>query len=288
LITVRLIGGLGNQMFQYAVGRRLSLERGVPLSLDLGWFGHQSGSDTPRSYELGCFVADEHVRKVEVDLPEPSNRVELLRARLHDRFGRRRTVVRQRGPEFDPAVLAVGDTAHLIGFWQSERFFGAAADTIRADFRLNQPLSPQATHIDEQIARQPSVSLHVRRGDYVTNAAAKRFHGTMQPGYYRAGLDAIQEPEAHAFVFSDDPAWCEAELALGRPMTVIGGDGRPAVEDMVLMSRCDHHVIANSSFSWWGAWLDPRPAGVVVAPARWALDEKADFSDVYADGWLRI
>jgi len=287
MITVRLIGGLGNQMFQYALGRRLSLDRGVPLALDLGWFGRQAPQDTPREYELDCFTLDETVRKVRRDLPVPANwaQLALLRARETLRLAPR--VVRQRGSGFDPEVLQAPAGALLLGFFQSERYFAPVADAIRADFTPIAPLSEEARRIQEEIVAGPSISVHVRRGDYVSNPHANRYHGTMGEEYYRRALERIGVEGARAFVFSDDPDWCRSGFALGIPTTVVDGGGRPPVEDLVLMSTCRHHVLANSSFSWWGAWLDPDP-GVVVAPERWAQDESADFSDVYAEGWVRV
>jgi hypothetical protein len=287
MITVRLIGGLGNQMFQYALGRRLSLDRGVPLALDLGWFGRQAPQDTPRHYELDCFALDATVHKVQRELPVPRNRAQLALLRAREAVGLAPRVVRQSGSGFDPAVLQAPDGSLLMGFFQSERYFAPAADAIRADFTPVAALSEDARRLQEEIAARPSISVHVRRGDYVSNPHANRYHGTMGEDYYRRALERIGAENAHAFVFSDDPGWCRSELSLGIDTTVVDGAGRAAVEDLVLMSACRHHVLANSSFSWWGAWLDPDP-GVVVAPARWAVDEGADFSDVYAEGWLQV
>jgi hypothetical protein len=288
MITVRLSGGLGNQMFQYALGRRLSLDRSVPLALDLGLFGNEAPQDTPREYALHCFALDARVPKVHLRLPVPKNRAELGILLVREKLRLAPRVIRQEGAGFDPAVMAAQDGALLIGFFQSERYFAPIADTIRADFRLAVPLTATSEQLRTEIVTAPtSISLHVRRGDYVTNPHASRFHGTMDDGYYQRALDRIGASNARVFVFSDDPDWCAAELNLGLPMTVIDGAGRPPVEDMLLMSTCDHHVLANSSFSWWGAWLDPAPGSVVVAPARWAIDENANFSDIYAEGWVR-
>jgi hypothetical protein len=289
MIAVRLMGGLGNQMFQYAVARRIALERSTELVLDLGWFGRQAPQDTPRAYALDVFVADDHVRRVAIDLPVPVNRLQAGIALVRERLHRGPRIVRQRGTGFDAQVLDAPDGALLVGYFQSERYFGPVADAIRTDFALRAALSPAAEQVAEKIAAAgASISLHVRRGDYVTNPNAKQFHGTLGSDHYRRALGRIDRPDAQVFVFSDDPDWCAAELELGQPTTVLPRDGRSAAEDMVLMSRCDHHVIANSSFSWWGAWLDPRPEATVVAPARWALDAEADFADVCPPRWLRV
>jgi hypothetical protein len=287
LITVRLIGGLGNQMFQYALGRRLALERGVDLAVDLGWFGRQAPGDTPRGYELACWRADARVAKVEVQLREPSSRPGLLLARVEQHFSRQK-IVRQRGAGYDHDVLQAPDGALLIGYWQSERYFASASSAIRADFTPVVPLSAAAAALSEEMAGDDTVSLHVRRGDYVTNAAANRYHGTVGVEYYRAALECIGLERPRIFVFSDDAEWCRTQLRLGAPMKVIGSNDRSPHEDMLLMAACRHHVIANSSYSWWGAWLDPRPDGVVVAPRTWVRDGDEGHDDVYVDGWLRV
>lgn len=289
MITVRLIGGLGNQMFQYAAGRRLALARGVPLRLDLGWYDDQPPQDTQRAYELGVYAADDQVTKASVPLPEAHTRLGLLRQRASNALGRGPRVLRQRGTSFDPAVLDAPDGTHLVGYWQSERFFADHAATIRADLVLRSPLREAAADTLARIETDPAaVSLHVRRGDYISNPNASRFHGTMGADYYQRAVDLIVERAGgpvRLYVFSDDPDWCEDQLQLGHEQTVLRGNS--SHEDLALMRACRHHVIANSSFSWWGAWLDGRPETIVVAPERWAIDAGSDFSAIYADGWER-
>jgi hypothetical protein len=291
MITVRLMGGLGNQMFQYAAGRALSLRRGVGLRLDLGWFGNQPARDTPRSYELDAFVGPQATIKERAALSEPHTHAGFALLRLRRALGREPQVLRQRGTGFDASILDAPDAAHLVGFWTSERYFDDADDVIREDFTPVAPLDARNVQLADEIDKRPSaVSVHVRRGDYVSNPHAHRFHGLLGIDYYRAAVRMLEERvgEVHLYVFSDDPDWCSEHLRLGAPTTVVRGNaGASAVDDLILMSRCAHHIIANSTFSWWGAWLDGRPGSVVVAPQRWAIDPASDFSDIYARGWLR-
>jgi hypothetical protein len=292
MITTRLTGGLGNQMFQYALGRRMALDRGVVLRLDTGWFGRERPGDTPRTYALGDFALDRNVDLVKepLALTEPTSRFHLARVLLTERLRPGPGVIRQRGTGFDHRVLAAPDGTHLVGFWQSARYFEARAEAIRADFTPAIALSDSAAALRARIDSVVSVSLHVRRGDYVTNPAANRYHGTLDADYYRRAVEAVAAragADIELFVFSDDLAWCARELTLPYPTTHVQLPDRSPLADLMLMAACRHHVIANSSFSWWGAWLNPDADAVVVAPRLWALDPRADFSDLYLPGWLR-
>ncbi len=287
MITTRLMGGLGNQMFQYAAGRRLAIRHGVPLRLDLGWFGEEAPGDTPRRYELGCFALDQAVQKERVSLREPRGPIGLAALALYDRFGRRR-ILRQRGAmTIDTRVLAARDGAHLVGYWQSERYFADIADVLDHDFAPARRLSPAAHALAAAVDSPRSVSVHVRRGDYVSNPAAARWHGNLDAGYYRRALDLVRSRigDLDVHVFSDDVGWCQGHLELGVEASFVSG--LPAFDDLMVMRACTHHVLANSSFSWWGAWLDAEPGAVVVAPERWLADPAEDVAAVFAEGWLR-
>jgi hypothetical protein len=293
MITTRLTGGLGNQMFQYALGRRLALDRGVGLALDLGWFGNEQGGDTRRSYALDGFAldADRALVKGRSTLREPANRRQLAQRLARERLDPRSRILRQRGTGFDAAVLDAPDGTHLVGFWQSERYFDGQAAAIRADFVPTVTASAEARSLHERVSTDASVSLHVRRGDYVSNADANRYHGTLDPEHYRRAVEMVAERtsvDLELFIFSDDVAWCAEHLALAHATTFVELPDTSPIIDLALMAACRHHVIANSSFSWWGAWLDPRPDHVVVAPRAWAQNPGADFSTIYCPGWLRL
>ena len=279
LIISTLAGALGNQMFQYAAGRALALRHGTELRLDLGWLA-------PRSrfvYELDVFALD-------VELVWTYRH--MRRARLRELF-RLAPPVRQQdwkreGFTFDPGVLALPANARLAGYWQSEKYFADQADAIRADFAFTDPLDEQNADAAAQIAASIAVAVHVRRGDYVTDPGARDFLGTLPLDYYSSAAELVRRraPDAHFFVFSDDPDWCRAHLRLGGPTTFVDhNEGRGAL-DLRLMTLCRHHVIANSSFSWWGAWL-ARPEGqIVVAPRRWGA--ASDAGDVVPDRWCLL
>jgi hypothetical protein len=289
VIAVSLRGGLGNQLFEYAAGRSLALRHGAELVLDLS---ELAAATTPRTYALEPFglpartVAD--VRSYE---PAPAG--SSLRVRLgawrHGR-GSTLTVLRQKGFAFQDEYFAAPDDTHLVGYWQSERYFAEYAHVIREELaRTPRADGPAARALAEvSAAGAASVSVHVRRGDYVADAATNRYHGTLEAEWYRAALAAVEERTGplRAFVFSDDLNWCRRHLCLSCPVGYVDA-GSPA-DDLLAMSRCVHHVVANSSFSWWGAWLGEGLDSVVVAPRRWVRDESIDTRYVVPERWLRL
>ena len=293
MIAVTLVGGLGNQLFQYSAGRSLALRHDTELLLDLSLLhGHQQELATPRRYELGCFgvrarTAD-GVRSWEI-LASPSG--VRLRARSRIRRARARfTVLRQRGFEFQPAFFDASDDTLLVGFWQSEAYLAPHAERLRRELELPAP-APTAAELLACVAHESSVSLHLRRGDYAHDAATRRTHGVLSETYYRAALAEIATrsgSDLDVYVFSDEPAHCRDHLDLGVPFTVVELPGVPAYEELRAMSTCRHHVIANSSFSWWGAWLDSRPDAIVVAPRRWVADSAVDTRHVVPERWILI
>jgi hypothetical protein len=292
MIVVSLMGGLGNQMFQYALGRRLALGHATELRLDLSWFA-RPGPDTPRHYELDCFAVRAGFA-TEQDLERSTRASALAKVLRGGRPGEARmTTVAERAFSFDPDVLRAPAATHLVGYWQSHRYFDDIDEVIRGDFRFVPPLQGKNEELCELIRSVESVSLHVRRGDYATSEATSRFHGAVGSGYYRAALAEVRARAGarspHLFVFSDDPGWCERHLAFDEPTTYV--DHNPpdrGYEDMRLMSSCRHNVIANSSFGWWAAWLNPNPRRVVVAPRRWFADPRMDTSDLLPDDWIRM
>ena len=192
---------------------------------------------------------------------------------------------------FDPEVASLPDGVCLEGYWQSERYFAQVADRVRHDLTLEKPPAGRDAELLAEIAAGNAVSLHVRRGDYVTDPAASATHGVCPLDYYRRAIAFIAERVADPvfFLFSDDPEWTRANLDLGGAATLVDHNGPDrGHEDLRLMSHCDHHIIANSSFSWWGAWLDPRPQKMVVAPRQWFRDASKDTSDLIPESWVQL
>jgi hypothetical protein len=293
MIATRLAGGLGNQMFQYAAGRSLALRHHTELLLDLSFLeSAQSGVATRRAFALTSFDLEARVvrgvRSWEPPLPDLG-----IRGRLASKARRRRsdfTVVHQKGLDFQPAYFTAPDRTLLIGFWQSERYFEEHADVLRTDFRLSRPLPPEAASLLEIIRGSLSVSLHVRRGDYAHDPATRAHHGLLPLDYYRRALEELSrrlEADLRVYVFSDDPDYCRHGLQLDHTLTIVERSWAPE-DDLRLMSNCRHHIIANSCFSWWGAWLDPKPEKIVIAPREWVADASVDTAHLIPQDWVRI
>ena len=290
MIYVRLLGGLGNQMFQYAVGRRLAERRNTELTLDTSQLGTPDPSGaTTRFYELGCF----HIRATLTGTPAAIYHPTTYLARARRRLGlrHRRRLITESHLGFDRGVLDAPDGTVLNGYWQDARYFEDIAPIIRDELRFRGAPSEATRAVARQIAGTEAVSLHVRRGDYISNPDTNRFHGTCNVEYYRLAMahmaSVLRQP--HFYAFSDDPDWTREHLASEHPLRIV--DHNPpdrGHEDMRLMTACRHHIIANSSFSWWGAWLNASPDKIVVAPRRWYRDEAADAVHELPDAWLRL
>ena len=292
MIVVRLMGGLGNQMFQYALGRALSHRLGVELKLDLSWFSDQNKSVTRRDYQLAALNTVASIAtKDDLDrLRVPGRGWFADIAGMLNPFYRK-TYIRERGFQFDPTMLNSQDDVYLEGFWQSERYFKEISEILRQEFTLRTALDEHGHRLKDLIVGCRSVSLHFRRGDYVTSQTANKFHGTCSLDYYREAVDVIRNrvSSPHFFIFSDEPSWVRKAFPLDLPSTFIGGDGpRPAPEEMYLMSKCRHHVMANSTFSWWGAWLQGSTGNTVIAPQKWFSSSAVNTSDLLPEQWIRI
>ncbi len=281
-------------MFQYALGRTIALRHGTTLRFDL----QGVKADVVRAYGLPVWrIAG-----------EPAGRTDLLRMRVLDQVSRTlrpsapyygRPKVMEREFPFDGNVLKAKRDCWLFGYWQSEKYFEAVADQIRTDFTPASEISGNSRVLEREVlaAGSRSVFLHIRRGDYVHYAPNLRLHGSCSIEYYlrAAALIAQQVHDPHFFAFSDEPEWVRNNLRLPYRTTIVShnkpGDAfrvGSEHEDLWLMSRCRHAVLANSSFSWWGAWLNSERERIVVAPRRWLGTLKHDTRDLIPERWIRM
>ena len=258
MIVIRLSGGLGNQLFQRAYGMALE-HRGYEVAFDKS----QLVEGTHREYSLGNFVT-------------PMLFSDTIGPELSD------------GPtiHFRQERLCPPDPCTITGYFQTEKYFSDIERIVRQNFVLNEGISVEAQDAAARIAERESVFLHVRRQDYV---GLQHYHGMPSIDYYRRALREVHLRhgiDVKPYVFTDDFDWCTSNFPPGIEIV----RGLTKYEDLWLMSRCDHAVIANSSFSWWGAWFgDCRRPRTVVAPKQWFTPEaNVDASDVCPERWTRI
>ena len=279
MIISRLHGRLGNQMFQYAAARGLAARLGVAVALDTRDALRRGEGVLTRVFDL----------PLAEPLTLPPNRHDSpLAYALWRVMGRAPRFRRERGLGYNPAFADWDDDSYLHGYWQSEKYFAHAADDIRRDFSFPDFTNAQNAEMAARIGEGLAISLHVRRGDYLTLSA----HAVCDEAYYTRALDRLLqgvEGTPTVFVFSDDPDWAKANLPLPVEKVVVDFNGPETdFEDMRLMSLCRHNIIGNSSFSWWAAWLNANPDKRVAGPARWFGEPKMRNPDILPGDWLRI
>lgn len=282
MITVRLAGGLGNQMFQYAAGYALAQRLGTSLIID----PTAVDLDGKREYQLGALNIEATIAQARA---APTRMTRLLR-RLR---GPRREYF-DPGSAFAATFFSLPDGVALTGYFQSWRYFDHVDTAIRRHFTLRSPLSQRGTMLADEIASKPlAVSLHVRRGDYFSPGSIGVHNSVGLPYYERAiaVLRGLLGADPHFFLFSDDPAWVRNNISGLGAHTVVEGQHAAPWEDLALMALCQHHIIANSSFSWWGAWLNARAEKWVLAPRQWFTPEalrKNNICDLLPPEWITV
>ncbi len=292
MIISQLLGGLGNQLFQYAAGRALAISQHSTLKLDVSSFNrgtHHQGFQLPDIFR-GSFQT---VTQAEVDV------VLGWRSSSHLRYFFSQPIRRLlSGPnyvaephfQYWPGIWQVGPNAYLSGYWQSARYFADCASQIRDELAFKLKLTGRNAMLADQIRQCNAVSVHVRRGDYVNNTRAAAHHGACSVAYYR---DAVQRMvrdagPAEFYIFSDDPQWVLENIQVDVPCVYVDHNrGSVSYCDMQLMSLCKHHIIANSSFSWWGAWLNPSTSKIVIAPQNW-FAKPIPTQDLLPSQWIQL
>ncbi|HSE61519.1 MAG TPA: alpha-1,2-fucosyltransferase [Candidatus Saccharimonadales bacterium] len=294
MIIVKMMGGLGNQMFQYATARRMAAKNNTKLLLDTTGYANMAAGDTPREFELDVYAITGTVATPEqLVLVQPPEAARSFTDKVMRKFGIGKVWTMGEGdPVLNPYVMTAPNNTYLIGWWQNEKYFEDIRDVILDEFTPKAPPSePNQKYLD-QITKSNAVAIHVRRGDYVTNQNANVFHGLAPIDYYKESIKYMQEhtDTPRFFVFSDDIAWCRENLPLGNDAVFIEGNGgKQAYEDIRLQQACKHNIIANSSFSWWGAWLNENKGKVVIAPKVWFQDQDANSkTQIVPERWVRI
>jgi len=289
-IIIRLAGGLGNQIYLYAFGRSLSLRSGRPLLIET----RNLARDKFRDYELSVFnIKDQHVDLLTAWCTRWAasySTGKLFRTLCPLTWNYK--ILRDKNAGFDPSAFDLeAGTIVVEGYWQSFKYFEPYQDIIRNDLTFKIGPSKEGTRMIEDIENVQSIAVHIRRGDYVTNPNNTESLGTCSLEYYRKSSDYIKQnvKEPHFFIFTDDPEWAKEKLTFPGPTRIVDHNlGKADHEDFRLMTHCKHFVIANSSFSWWGAWLAHYSAKTVIAPMSWFKIDNFPPEDRIPSEWIRL
>ncbi len=284
MLIIQLSGGLGNQMFQYAAGKAQALRLNTDLYLDKTHFlTTPLGKVNLRQYELSQFSFNQKFKHPNFHWIKKYLKVK----QVYNGF---KTYIDPH-VHFNADFFKISDKTYIEGFFQSEKYFNDYSSEIRSDFKFKNP--PQGLNLElfNKIQSLNAISVHVRRGDYVNNPETLKSHGICGLDYYQNAVELIvsKVEKPYFFLFSDEPEWVQQNLKLDYPYEVISHNkGESSFEDMRLMSVCKHNIVSNSSFSWWGAWLNNNFNKTIIAPKSWFINPDWDSKDIIPDSWIKI
>jgi hypothetical protein len=285
MIISKITGGLGNQMFQYAIAKAISKKINDEFKLDISFYPKQ----TLRKYELNYFNIEENIAKEDevIKLAGDENfwfkvkrKLGLNPKRPNSYFIEKETAT------FDKDVFNYEKNIYLDGYWQNEEYLKDTRDELLKDFTLKDDISKEAKKYLKDIKNSQSISLHVRRGDYVQNSHANSVHGISDLEYYKKAIRYIEKnvESPNFYIFSDDISWCKENFYFLENKVFID-DTKCAFDDLELMKNCKHNIIANSTFSWWAAWLNINNDKVVVAPKVWWVSRED--KNLAVSNWIK-
>lgn len=292
MIIVKLGGGLGNQMFQYAFAKYLALKHDTTLKVDIQSLLSRKAvrkSFVFRNYDLDIFnITPQLAEQKEVDAFKRSSS-HLTDKVLTKLLGFKKGYIHEPHFHFSKSCFAAPDNAYLDGYWQSEKYFSNISDQLKQqDFSFKQPLQPGGKELLAEISSSNAVCLNVRRGDFVTNS----FHGTCSIEYYQKAEEMIraQVTDPTFYVFSDEIEWCRNNLLLQSTTKYIGHEyaGTKFQDYLRLMAACKHFIIPNSTFAWWAVWFNNNKDKIVIAPKNWFGDNTIKTTDLTSPNWLLI
>jgi hypothetical protein len=292
MVIIKINGGIGNQLFQYAFGRALEEKCNYKVYYDISEFE----SYKLRNYDLHHFNVDiKFVYKKDIEkLNNISNKIKFKIFRLlniHKLKLRKLSYYQEFIDNFNVDVFKISNSIYLNGYWQSEKYFFEIRDIIKRELFIKTPPSETNEFILKNILSVNSVSVHIRRGDYLTNNKTKHLYGCCTLDYYYQAFSIISNNVKNPifFVFSDDIEWAKENLKNKYNFYFVDvNNSINAYEDLRLMSFCKHNIIANSSFSWWGAWLNLNSNKIVISPKKWFAGKKVKIEDRIPSNWLKI
>ncbi|MBL4708757.1 MAG: alpha-1,2-fucosyltransferase [Flavobacteriales bacterium] len=288
MIISRISGGLGNQMFQYAIAKSMAKKNNDISKLDVFFYPKQ----TLRKHELNKFNIEEDIasKKECNNLRASEGFIFKVKNKLGLNISRPKFYTYEYNiTSFDKEVFDKNGDIYLDGFWQNENYFKSIREEIINDFTPKDRISDEVNRYLQDIKSVNSVSLHIRRGDYLADKHTNSVHGVSGLDYYKNATEYISTKIENPifYIFSDDITWCKENFTFLQNKIFID-DTKSAIDDLELMKKCKHNIIANSTFSWWGAWLNQNDKKIVIAPKVWFIDEKWQNLSITLNDWIKI
>jgi len=291
MVIIKLVSGLGNQLFQYAIGRDLSLRKNVELKADLEFFSSQS---------LRTFTLDKFNISARTATPDE---IKSYRERYVEHSLKNKLLVKlerlslispsyffeSENWSFTKEIYNLSGRVYLEGYWQHNNYFRDLNPQVLKELTLKTEFSEGISKLKIEIQNRNSVSIHIRRGDYITDKIANSLMGSLDSSYYLKAIKAIESryKDCFFYIFSDDMGWAKRELAFLENKRFV--ENYADYEDLILMSTCKHNIIANSSFSWWGAFLNPNSHKTVIAPKNWVkVPEINEKIKIQMPTWIKL
>ena len=281
-------------MFQYAFGKQLAMQNNTQLVLALSYIQSKLPFKkwaTPMQYELDVFNLHTQLETniFQADYLYPFAKTEHIFRNFRNK--QKLNVLSEKQFEFNPAYLHTQDNTYVIGNFQSEKYFSAIQNEMRKDFQFKKPLETENEQWKKKIENGHSISLHIRRSDYLSIAKNASKFSQLSLQYYQDAIKYISAKIDNPvfFIFSDDSEWVKANVKTDFQMHFIDNNkGKNNYRDMQLMSYCKHNIIANSTFSWWGAWLNNNQDKLVIAPNAWFTDVSINSQDILPTKWIKL
>lgn len=300
MILVRLMGGLGNQMFQYAFGYYLAKKNNTVLKIDETLLQDKSQPHeivTHRTLEL-TDVFDFNIDKAsksEIEFFNGKANAKNMFERLINSITwrlRKHNLIIEKSRSFNAEMLNVNDNKCIVGAWQCENYFTSISNDIKALYKFKHAILPQSIKLAKDIVSSNSICIHIRRGDYVTSKLYSELIGALDVSYYEKAIELMSQKinNPHFYVFSDDLNWCKHHITIPFEHSYVEDEhlGIKASNYLHLMSLCKNFIISNSTFSWWAAWLGEKKNSVIIGPANWFKNKSLDGSDIVPNRWIKV
>jgi hypothetical protein len=283
MIIVKLKGGLGNQLFQYAFGKYFSIKNNVEFKIDNGI--NSNKQDTYRRYLLDNF-------NIKAEL---ATKEEVLKAKYPLGIiskiwrGFKSKILKIYNIGWSPKILK-SKVKYFDGFWQSYKYLDPIKDVLLEEITPKESIENKYSNLISEINNSNSVSIHIRRGDYVNDKKTKSAHLTFGMEYYTEAIKTIKEKVGNPvfYIFSDDIEWVKENFKIDSSTVFVSKPDIKDYEELIIMSKCKYNIIANSSFSFWGAWLNQNPNKIVIAPKKWNNKYTKQYKDLLPPEWIKI